>query len=678
MSSPCYTNVVRHGDSLMVRGYKNNVQFLKDVEYQPHVYVPSNDSTCDAKSFYGAQPLKKITFGSMSEADQFLKDYKGVEGMSIHGSTDWIQQFIGTTWRGDLEVDTSPFLIYVIDIETTANEGFPDVLNPVEEILLISLTNVKTGHTTTWGRQPAKFSGSDVSFNFFPKEEDLLNEFLLFLETTRIDVLTGWNVDIFDMPYLYARMKSIDVDPRRMSPYRKTKLRTSHVLGKERTFVEIKGLVVIDYLDLYKKFTLNARESYKLDAIAFEELGENKLDYSEHGSFMEFVKKDWQKFCAYNVHDCILVKRLDDKLKFIDLAINLAYVSKLNFDEIFGPVKMWDTLCYNYLLDKGIAIPPRKGAEEGDSIPGGYVKDPQIGKHGWVVSFDATSLYPSTIITLNISPETFAGRLDDVDADTILERRLDTSWLKEKNLSLAANGAMFRRDVKGMFPDIMESLMTKRKVAKKRMLELEALSEKDGVDRSSEISALDGRQNGLKVGANAGYGALLQESFRYFSRDVGSAVTVSGQAFNRTTENTLNSFMNKKLKTDKDYVILADTDSVTGDTLVDVGGESMRIDALYDRLSEFTYSDDFNKSYVKPTSGETTLSFNTKTKLSERKSIKYVMKHLVKKEMFKITVGDKSVVVTEDHSVIIKRNYRFISVKPKDIKEGDIVISLAD
>ena len=166
------------------------------------------------------------------------------------------------------------------------------------------------------------------------------------------------------------------------------------------------GITVIDYLDLYKKFTYTNQESYRLDHIAFVELGQRKLDHSEFDTFKDFYTGNWQKFIEYNIIDVELVDRLEDKMKLIELALTMAYDAKVNYNDVFFQVRTWDAIIYNYLKRKNIVIPPKERSEKDSQYAGAYVKEPIPGKYDWVVSFDLNSLYPHLIMQYNISPET--------------------------------------------------------------------------------------------------------------------------------------------------------------------------------------------------------------------------------------------------------------------------------
>ena len=313
----------------------------------------------------------------------------------------------------------------------------------------------------------------------------MLEKFFEIWDKETPDVLTGWNVETFDIPYLVNRAKRLfkknTKNPYRLlSPWRKINEYTLFGMGgKELQAYEIVGVETLDYLLMYRKFIYSPQESYRLDHIANVELGERKLDYSEQGTLHLLYKNDYQKFIEYNIKDVELVERLEDKLKLLEMIVSLAYLCKVNYGNCFGQVRMWDTLIFNHLLRKGIVIPPKRTTHKSSEFEGAFVKDPILGMHKWVVSFDLASLYPSIIRQLNLSPETKMQVWTDdlitvdsfLDDNNVAKKVLSKS--KEQNLSVAANGVMFRKDFKGFMNELMETLYEERKDFKKKMLEEE-------------------------------------------------------------------------------------------------------------------------------------------------------------------------------------------------------------
>ena len=337
---------------------------------------------------------------------------------------------------------------------------------------------------------------------------------------------------------------------------------------------------VLDYLELYRKHTFVNQESYRLDHIANVELGKSKLDYSEYGNLHTLYKQDYPKFLEYNVQDAVLVEELEEKLGLIELVQAMSYNAKCNYNDTFGMVKYWETIIYNFLKEQNIQTPPqrlRTGNDKMKPIIGAYVKDPLVGGHDWVVSFDLNSLYPHIIMQYNISPEKMVKEYkEDVSIDRLLNKECNLSYLKQQNNTVCPNGAKFKRDRQGFLPELMEKFYDERKAWKKKMIEyqIERESCKDR-KRRNELDTLIKRANNnqmvRKIALNSAYGALANQYFAFFSIDLAEAITTSGQLIIQWSERTINKFMNDTLGTeDEDFVIAMDTDSVyiTMDKLV--------------------------------------------------------------------------------------------------------------
>jgi DNA polymerase elongation subunit (family B) len=402
-------------------------------------------------------------------------------------------------------------------------------------------------------------------------EEHLIEAFLTMWETESPDVLTGWNVEVFDVPYLVTRITLIcgEKQAKRLSPWKIIKPREVIRWGKDTTIYSICGISILDYYVLYRKYTFVTQEKYTLDHIAEVELGKKKVEYKEYGSLKEFYTKNFQRFMEYNIHDVDLVKEMDEKLNLLDLHISVAYTAKINYDDAFGQVRTWESIIYNHLLHGKIVPPMRKHTSKDEKYEGAYVKDPQIGFHDWVVSFDLTSLYPMLICGYNISPDTIVDDISQVPSftvDDVLHKKLDTSFLKRDDLSMAANGQLFKKDKQGFLPALMEKFFEGRKIAKKKAIEykkqLETANEEDKKNIKNLIAKYNTQQMAAKIALNSAYGALGQQNFIYHDTRQAEAITLSGQLAIRWIERCMNEYMNKMLGTTNiDYVIAVDTDS---------------------------------------------------------------------------------------------------------------------
>jgi DNA polymerase elongation subunit (family B) len=370
---------------------------------------------------------------------------------------------------------------------------------------------------------------------------------------------------MYDIPYLAGRINRIlgEKSMKDLSPWGLVSQDEVYISGRKNITYDIGGVTQLDYLDLYKRFTYTNQESYRLDYIANYELGEKKLDHNEYDTFREFYTKDWDKFVRYNIIDVQLVDKLEDKLKLIELAITMAFDAKVNFIDIHYQVRMWDTIIYNYLKKQNIVIPPKKRTSKSQKYAGAYVKEPKPGKYDWVVSFDLNSLYPHLIMQYNISPETLKDdKHPTATVDRILKEEID--FQLHKDSAVCANGAMYRTDIRGFLPEIMEKIYTERTVYKKKMLAAKQKYE-DTKDPKlvKDIATFNNIQMARKIQLNSAYGAIGNEYFRYYKLENAEAITLSGQVSIRWIEDRMNNYLNKILKTkDEDYVIAVDTDSI--------------------------------------------------------------------------------------------------------------------
>ena len=552
------------GDKFLVRGYDNGEYFQIRDDYQPTLFVSSNKET-QYKTLDG-QYVAKVKPGTVRETKEFLRQYEFVDNFQVFGNERFIYQYISDKYPQDeVKFDISKIRLYTMDIETKSENGFPDVESADQEMLLISMQNYNTKEIITWGQGPFKLKQGNHYYKQFNNEFDLLNDFISWWMKNTPDIVTGWNIQMFDIPYLAKRLYRVlgDKVARRLSPWGLCSPKELYIKGRRHIVYDIGGITQLDYLDLYKKFTYTNRESYRLDYIAQVELGQKKLDHSEHDTFKDFYTNGWQKFVEYNIIDVELVDRLEDKMKLIELALTMAYDAKVNYNDVFYQVRMWDNIIYNYLKKRNIVIPPKLSEQKDEKYAGAYVKEPKPGKYDWVVSFDLNSLYPHLIMQYNISPETLRDeRHPTVSVKDILEKNL--TFEMHKDNSVCANGAMYRKDKRGFLPELMEKMYNERVIFKKRMLEAKQEYEKNPTDNLvKEIARCNNIQMAKKISLNSAYGAIGNQYFRYYQLANAEAITLSGQVSIRWIENKMNDFLNKILKTEgKDYVIASDTDSI--------------------------------------------------------------------------------------------------------------------
>ena len=559
-----YTNVQMIGDQFLVRGYENGEYIQFREKYKPTLFVPAKKETF-YKTLDGdyVEPLKP---GFVSDCREFLKKYSEVENFKIYGNERFIYQYISDKYPQEhIEFDISKIRLVTVDIETRSENGFPDVESADQEILLITIQDYNTKEIITWGQGPFKIKQDNVRYIQFNNERDLLNSFINWWMENTPDVVTGWNIQLFDIPFITKRIDRVlgEKLAKRLSPWGLVSQKEVFIKGRKQIFYDIGGITQLDYLDLYKKFTYTNQESYRLDHIANVELGQKKLDHSEFDTFQDFYTNGWQKFVEYNIIDVELVDRLEDKMKLIELALTMAYDAKVNYNDVFYQVRMWDTIIYNYLKKKGIVIPPKEQTDKDEKYAGAYVKEPTPGVYDWVVSFDLNSLYPHLIMQYNISPETILDeRHPTASVDKILGEQI--SFEMYKDYAVCANGAMFRKDKKGFLPELMEKMYGERVIFKKRMLKAKQEYEKTPTDAlKKEIARCNNIQMAKKISLNSAYGAIGNQYFRYFKLANAEAITLSGQVSIRWIENKMNQYLNKLLQTEgEDYVIASDTDSI--------------------------------------------------------------------------------------------------------------------
>jgi DNA polymerase elongation subunit (family B) len=564
MSLRFYTNVQLIGNQFLVRGVDNGKRFENRDEFFPTLFVKTKKES-KYKTLNG-EPVEPIQPGTVRDCREFYSKYENVDGFEIYGNDRYIYQYISEKYPEDeIKFDISKIKLVTLDIEVASEGGFPDVESCSEEILAITIQDYTTKKIVSWGVKPFKNTRSDVTYHYCPSEYELLSNFINYWMVDVPDVITGWNIQLYDIPYIAKRLNRVLGEKlmKRLSPWGLVTEGEVFINGRKHTSFDVGGVTQLDYLDLYKKFTYKAQESYRLDYIAEVELGQKKLDHSEFDTFKDFYTKGWQKFIEYNIVDVELVDRLEDKMKLIELALTLAYDAKVNYADVFYQVRMWDTIIYNYLKKRNIVIPPKERSDKESKYAGAYVKEPIPGKYDWVVSFDLNSLYPHLIMQYNISPETLLDeRHPSVNVDKILNEQLNFGSYKD--YAVCANGAMYRKDVRGFLPELMEKIYNERVIFKKKMLIAEQEYEKKKTKQlEKEISRCNNIQMARKIQLNSAYGAIGNQYFRYFKLANAEAITLSGQVSIQWIMNSTNRYLNKVLKTeDVDYVIASDTDSL--------------------------------------------------------------------------------------------------------------------
>ena len=561
-----YTNVFQIGNSMLIRGYDNGKHFSDRQEFHPTFFVPSKKKRSKWKTLDG-QLVEPVKPGTIKDCREFIDKYSQVQGFNVYGNERYVHQYIAENYPQDeIKFDLSKIKLVTIDIEVAAESGFPDVFNVAEELLLITVQDYNTKFITTFGSRPYKTNPNRKNYRYVDchNEKGLIDTFLRWWQDHTPEVVTGWNCELYDIPYLVGRVERLfgEKYAKKFSPWGIVRRNEIRIQGRDNIAYDIAGVSIMDYLDLYRKSPATPnQESFRLDHIALMELGQQKLDHSEFDTFRDFYTKNWQKFVDYNIVDVELVDKLEDKLKLIDLCCTRAYDAKINFSDVAFQVRTWDAIIFNYLKKKNIVIPQKDRNQKDEKYAGAYVKEPKPGKYDWVVSFDLNSLYPHLIMQYNISPETL---LDQKHPSATVDRLLNQEIEIDGDYAVCANGAQFKKDKKGFLPELMEKMYNERVIFKKRMIKAKKAYEKNPTkDLEKEIARCNNVQMSKKIALNSAYGAIGNQYFRYYKLANAEAITLSGQVSIRWIENKMNQKMNKILKTEEvDYVIASDTDSI--------------------------------------------------------------------------------------------------------------------
>jgi DNA polymerase elongation subunit (family B) len=573
-----YTNVQTSGNYVLYRGVKDGKRFKQKIEYQPTLYVPAKKVTSytNLKGEY----LDTIKPGGLRDSRDFVKKYTDVDGFCIYGQTRYEYAFIADQHSGMVDWDQDHISIAVVDIEVGSENGFPDPYLANEPITAIGIKYLN-GAMYVFGCGDYQTQGKEIYVKC-KDEYTLCKRFMELWNKQCPDIITGWNIKFFDIPYLVNRFRKIlgEEETKKLSPWNYISERKTTINQREMIAYDMVGVATLDYIELYRWYAPGGKsqESYRLDHIAEVELGKNKLSYDEYDSLHALYRLNFQKFIEYNIVDVELIVELEDKIKLLELAMTLAYDTKCNYEDVFAQTRMWDALTYSYLLNKNIIIPPREVKEKDGMFEGAYVKEVQAGKHDWVASFDLNSLYPHLMMQYNISPETLIEPQDytepmrkiisdGVSVDKMLKKEIDTELLRSQNATLTPNGQFFRTDIQGFLPAMMEEMYEDRKKFKKMALKAKQEYENE-TDKSKKfeiekrIAKFENLQLAKKVSLNSAYGALGSQYFRFYDLRMALGVTTAGQLSIRWIEAKLNEFMNKLLKTESDYVIASDTDSI--------------------------------------------------------------------------------------------------------------------
>lgn len=601
-----YTNVVHHKGQFLFRGYENGKRvYYKDRTYKPYIFVKAKDEETDFRTLDGTN-VEKMSFDSTWEARQFMQKYEGISGFDLYGMTNWVYPYIYDNYGINIQHNHEWVRVANLDIETRSDEGFPRPEEATKKVTAITVRFRKVAYVFgVHSYNPEKLRkqhniepAKNVRYVECADERDMLIKFLNFWQRLDPDIVTGWNVNGFDIPYMINRIARIlgEEQAKKMSPWGMIEWREVEVMGRMQKFATLVGITILDYLEMYKKFCPGSRESFKLDYIGkYEKCEVTKFDYEELGykDLHDLYTRNYDLYIHYNIIDTEVVDNLEEKLKLIRLVIVMSYNSGLNYQDAMTTVRLWDVTIHGYLMSKGIVIPqPKSRAMTSGGIEGAYVKDPVVGMSRWVCSFDVNSLYPSLIRQCNISPETLVTTLTSVTVDSMLnadptykdmiradgQKRVGEdllSRLKDNTATLCATGCIFDTSYQGFYPYLMEFYYGERtryknllKDAKKRLEALERIGNPSAEQIAAmeeigrEVATYDMFQYSFKIMLNSAYGALTNAAYRWFDPRLGESVTKTGQLTIRWVERDINANLNKLLGTvDEKFVIYCDTDS---------------------------------------------------------------------------------------------------------------------
>ena len=564
-----YTSVLNHKADILLRGYRDGKRVQKRINYKPYLFItsqkPSEYKTLDGRF------VERMVFPNTWEAREFQRRYENVAGFDVYGMTNWVYPFINDEFNGKIASDFRQIRIAYLDIETWAEGEFELPTSARKPVTAITLRFRGKNLVFGW---VGDYTPPDADTKYFKcvDEEAMLAKFIDVWQRLDFDVVTGWNVEGYDIPYLINRITLLMgiKAANELSPWGFLDRKKVVVRGQETEIHIPAGIAVLDYLEMYKKYRYKPQESYTLEFICQEELGVGKLDYSEYAGLHDLMQQNHQKYIEYNIIDTKRVNDLDDKLKYFNLLFTVAYTAHINFNDAFATTRPWDAIIHSYLMKRKIVVPLMNPMGYSDSIVGGFVKDPHIGLHGWGASFDVTSLYPHLIMMFNISPETLLTVLPGYNPEKVLEGAFKDEKLQAKlraeGACIAASGAVFDTANVGFYAALMKEFFELRAEynSLKKKYDAAKEAEKDPVAKA-ELENLyqeyDANQNALKILLNGAYGALANAYYRWFDPRLAEAITMSGQTAIQWVERALNAKLAELTGNPIDYVIAIDTDS---------------------------------------------------------------------------------------------------------------------
>ena len=683
------------------------------------------------RSLFG-DPVSKFSSRKRSE---FEKERR------IHGNKKLFESDINVIFRclseNYLKVE-SPKLhtcFFDIEVDFDPDKGFSPTSDPFNSVTAISCYLDWLDQLVTLVIAPkhmSKETAQEICNQFdncllFDNEKDMFETFFQLIEDA--DVLTGWNSEGYDIPYMVNRVTRVlsKDDTRKFCLLgQMPRPRVYERFGKEETTYDLVGRVHMDYLQLYKKYNYESRHSYSLDAIGEMEVGERKTQYE--GTLDQLYNKDFKTFVEYNRQDTMLMVKIHNKLKFLDLANALAHENTVLLPTVMGSVAMIEMAIMNEAHERGLVVPDKKRKEansDEQQAAGAYVATPKRGIHEWVGAVDINSLYPSAIRALNMAPETIVGQVrqtltnqymhdkghrlaqekkrhkegdDDVTGSILWEGLFGS--LEYTAIMNQDRGTMLTLDYEGgdsiemsaaeiwklIFNSnnpyiisangtifrydqegVIPGLLT-RWYTERKSIQKQA-KEAYG---TSMFEYYDKRQLVRKILLNSAYGALLNEHCRFYDKRIGQSVTLSGRQIVKHMMSTINEVVTGNYDHNGPAIVYGD--SVTGDTIIRTEEGNKTIEEMFNECLDHCIVGEKEYGSINHSKVIGFDSYNMESNIS---SVSYIMRHKTKKKLYRITTENgKQVTVTEDHSIMVDRDGFLIECKPSDLKETDGIITI--
>ena len=537
-------------ESVFLRTWTEDGQRIDtEIPFRPYLYL-EKDGAEDAVSIFKTSLMKK-SFKNTIDRRKFVDN---TANKRIFHNLGPEQQFLIDMYKdqnGDPNFSQFPLKVFLLDIEvdTTVEAGFPAPERAAVPINLITIYDTLTKSTHTWGlKEQYVPTLPDCIYHRCKDEQDLILQFVDFWKSDYPDIASGWNSSGFDFPYIINRFIKIFGDDfvKQLSPVGNVRGRKVFTdMGKEVTIWSISGVSLIDYMDLYKAFSPGEKESFSLNYIAEIELGEGKIAYNAV-SLGELAQTDWKLFVDYNIQDVHLLVKLEEKLKFLEIARMIAYKGCTNFEAALGKVAVVTGAVAIQAHKQGMVIPTFPNNLDREAFEGGFVRDPERGIQKAIVSFDVNSLYPNTIITLNISPETKLGKVIQGDFEkgeevtiSLLNGKIHTlpfekfkKFLVDEKVALTKAGILYSQKSKGILPNLIDQVYKERVEAKKQLQKYEKIKNKTSEDLR-RISYYDNLQRTIKVVLNAVYGVTSNKHSSLMDLDHASSITATVRALQK-------------------------------------------------------------------------------------------------------------------------------------------------